>query len=322
MSFQPYTLRTLGVADLAISPDDKLLATFTGFPEIKVWRIKDRDLLQTFTFASRAFEKYRRLRGQFSAPGVLLVTAQREPITSGWEVWSCHIDTGKKDLVLASDRNQLVEALWGDRNAVAVLENPQPKKSAGVLKIIDLAGKKADHVVPCEVDYDFRGFSQDRSKAIFEIGTVEGDYKVRVVEVETGKTVSSFPVDKWGCDSYMLLADNKTLVTIPAIPEFGTRVVFWDVATGRERVTRKVATGELKLVELSPNGRILVARDRFAVYFFEVASGRLLHRWQVGRHLQYSRFSTSGKAFAIGDQEGTVKVIDAPDLDRQLEKER
>ncbi len=221
--------------------------------------------------------------------------------------------TGVRERVLATDRNQLVEALWLDKNALVVLEDPQPKKSAGLLKIIDLAGQKADIVVPCDGDNGLRGFSQDKTLAIFEIGDGNGNNKVRVIEVASGKTVSTVNVHKWGCDSCLLTPDNKMLVTIPWFLEIPKSVFFWDLATGQEKFTRKLRRPTATLVELSPDGQT-VTRDHADVHFFNLRTKEFVERWDAGQHGQYSRYTPRGKSFALGDREGFVKIYDAPDL--------
>ncbi len=73
VSFQPYTVKTLGVQHLAFSKDESQVATFSGLSEVRVWRVKDQELLQIFTIDHPVLRNYRRLRGEFLDSGDLLV---------------------------------------------------------------------------------------------------------------------------------------------------------------------------------------------------------------------------------------------------------
>ncbi len=313
--------RPTSVAGVAFSKDHKLLATILGERIVKVWRVKDRELMRTFRFDQ---DTYYSLGAEFLPSGNLFVLAQRRPVSKGWETWKCDVKTGAMEQTRAASANQYVCAIGAARKLIMVLENPRYPITAGTLKCIDLDAKKKDVVVPCELPYDILGFSRDGRLAVLGTAPVKGHGEMRVMEIASGKQVTRFAVPLGGARSAMLSGDNKTLATVLAAAELDSRVVFWDIATGKERFTRAVTGHVDKIADLSPNGRLMaVIANRADVHLFDFRTGQFEAVYVLGlSQIRCLQFAPDGKTFATGSQDGQVRILASPDLEPRRPEEK
>jgi WD40 repeat protein len=298
------------IFDIGFSGDGKYLATFPGFAEVKVWGIKEQKCLQTFSFARPA---YRSAYGAFLPSGELLLPTQREPVSNGWETWTCNVETGAKQRTRAAQTNEFAFNFWPEKNMVVALENPQNPDGPGPLRFVDLSGKKKEVVLKCDDLDRILCFSRDRSLVVLNV--VRKQPHARIIEVETGKIIADFPTDTLGgCHNCLLSADNKILITASAYYPNSDWVYFWDVATGKQLRREKALSHLRSLGELSPNGRLMaiLAIPNF-VQFYDFKTEKFEASYRIeGADFQCLRFSPDGKTFATGDRKGTVRIFETP----------
>jgi WD40 repeat protein len=306
-SFLAYDKR-LPVDDLQYSPDGKKLATFDGSGEVKVWDVSSQKCLHTFAFRP----PYRGAHGGFLASGELLLATQLEPISDGWEVWTCNVKTGAKERVRASERNEFAFPLWADKNLLVVQEDPRYPYVAGPLRFIDLSREKKDVVVKCDDLYRVLTFSPDRRHVVLQVGTQKPE--ARVIEIATGTVVARFPI---GFNSCVLSADNKTLVSLPHNALERGSVSIWDVVTNKELCKRKAFSRVGSLGELAPDGRsiAMILWPRM-VQFLDVKRQQfgVAYVLSTKRDADFLclRFAPDGKTFATGERNGMVRIFETP----------
>jgi WD40 repeat protein len=314
-SFRPDAAPKLPVFDFEFSHDGKSLATFHGFPEVKVWDIKDKKCVATFSWDRRA---YHSVRGAFASTGVLLLAAEQAPVGDGWELWKCNVEMSTKELVKGLPGNSLVYRVWPDKNMVVIQDDPRNPNGPGPLRFVDLTGKKKDLVVRCEEPYTVLSFSPDRTLVVLLVGDVSKgkERPLRIVDVVTGKTVNQFLItNPSGCYKAQLSSDNKVLATLPNYPPEREWVYFWDVGKGKE-IYRRKAIAVMDFLEAPPDGQLIAILSRLAnLHLFDVKNREWVATYGMpGPPFQCLRFSPDGKAFAIGDSQGMVRVLETSEL--------
>jgi WD40 repeat protein len=301
------------VRDLVFSKDGRRLATFGGNFEVKVWDLGNQKCLQTITIPRAGPAAYCYYHGAFLPTGELLLAMQRQPQETGWEVWKYDVEAGKKERVYAVVRNEVANELWPEKNILVVMENASYTESLGPLRFIDLAGKEKDLVFRSDDPFRVLTYSRDRTLAVLAIGK-EG--RVRIQQVSTGKVVKEFVSDPDGIyrTAWLLSADNKTLMTVTNDVFRMQWLYFWDVATGKELYRREARTLIHGLCDLSPDGRLVGTVDILALAeIFDLETKEFVAACFVsGAQFTCLRFAPDGKTFAVGDQNGMVRIYETP----------
>ena len=87
--------------------------------------------------------------------------------------------------------------------------------------------------------------------------------------METGKVLAFLP-DHQGCGTLAFSADGKTL----ASASIDGTIKWWDVATGKEQATLKVAHGALVRLMFSPDGKVLASvnenKEKWTIQLWDV----------------------------------------------------
>jgi WD40 repeat protein len=174
-------------------------------------------------------------------------------------------------------------------------------------------------------------FSPD-GKSLAE-GGIGDAHTVRLWDVSYGKSIHRFerpcpePRKKCRVSAISFSPDGRTIASVADIygtagEDFETDVDLWDVATGR--LLRNLALkGGTNSIAFSPDGRTLGVTDgiffrgewegtvsaKGSVTFWDVASGRLLHREGFGAFC--IAFSPNGRTVVVGSAPYIVKVLDA-----------
>jgi WD40 repeat protein len=87
-----------------------------------------------------------------------------------------------------------------------------------------------------------------------------------------------------------------------------TTLRLWEVATGRQRWQTRIAA---EAAAFSPDGRILATAYHTHLFFWDVATGREIHRWQGHRNRVHAlAFSPDGKRLVSGSADTTALVWD------------
>jgi WD40 repeat protein len=101
---------------------------------------------------------------------------------------------------------------------------------------------------------------------------------------------------------------------VVATPDYESRVLFWDAATGQElfRVCGDSGSNPAGMA-FSPDGRRFAAAWARTILTCDVASRRVLARWQnpTPKHVQSLAFSPEGRTLATVSKDTTARLWDA-----------
>jgi WD40 repeat protein len=141
------------------------------------------------------------------------------------------------------------------------------------------------------------------------------DSIIRTRDVATGKELHSWTVPGYHLNALAVSPDGRALISAgydsllnAPVPFRSIRV--WDLATGKEvsaaRFKRK--TADAFRITLSADGKLLASIEGNQVRLWEVATGQEIRAWTM--NCSSLTFSPDGRLLAIGDQEGTARLLD------------
>jgi WD40 repeat protein len=161
---------------------------------------------------------------------------------------------------------------------------------------------------------------------------------IRIYDVARGKEIHAFRGHRSGPLTVAFARDGNAVITVDQAAvrthpvetwaDWSFRV--WDIAAAKElRVTQVDPGGEVRLVVISPNARLIATVTHDGnIHLWDVASGKQLHhwmgpteevKWQVGREhktaqytaVRHAAFSSDGKTLLIpAGREGLIKRWD------------
>lgn len=324
----PITLFRHGgpVFALAYSPDGKWLVSGSydrrNWPEpapkdrlaaLRVWDVAGKREARSFhAHAGRIYQM------AFAPDGKALATAGDDGRIRFWDlatrqqVAPSHEPTGKFSLSFSPDGKHLASTNGDDGQIVDV---------ATGRRFLQLKGSGFSL---CTV-----AFSPDGKTLASIAGT---DQDVHLWDPATGKEVRRLHRNGFGGNFISLdfLPDGKTLVACGN----GREIIWWETATGLERLVVTSFERELPRNNGSLATRIVVAPDGWAVaaadmekhiWLLDAGTGKVLG--QVGEHadsVQSLAFAPDGRSLASGCEDGTIAVWDLNRMPgrRQLQVDR
>jgi RNA polymerase sigma factor (sigma-70 family) len=144
---------------------------------------------------------------------------------------------------------------------------------------------------------------------------------IHLAEVPSGRQLPSIvpPKERYAV-AVALSPDGRTLAA-PCTSFFkGGRMILWEVATGKERLSFPEPPGEIRNVAFSPDGRLLAA-GAFDnnVYLWDAHTGQLLTQLKGHQgNIETLAFSPDGRRLASGSQDTTALIWDVTGLAKEL----
>lgn len=133
---------------------------------------------------------------------------------------------------------------------------------------------------------------------------------VRIYEAAAGREHAARPAQ---ADGVRFVAWSAAAGAFAGTTSDG-QVVFWDPATGRERLVLRGPQEKVSYLALSPDGAWAAQSDGRSVRLWDV--GRMEVRWTVeavGRSVCALAFAPDGRTVAAGAGDGTVELLSADD---------
>jgi WD40 repeat protein len=306
-----------GITWLALSPDDRYLATINRRDEVAVWDLKEKKLVGFRNGYDNVAS-----RCVFSRDGKTLATLSRERPIKFWEVPNLkakgwlgetepelgHKEIGPQSLAYSVDGKLL--ACGGCL-----------RKGNGFLSRIKVweieSGKEiATFKPPDKFGIRCLLFTKDR-KTVISGGD---DSMLRFWDLESGKEVDACKVGENPVTAMAITKDGTRLVTAGL-----DEIYVWDVAK-RKRVDElfnqglREVTGHgypaVESVAFSPDGNVLAAPCGHTVTLFDMQVGKI--RNSLGGHKKNAgseavAITSDGKTIISAGSDGTIKFWDMPE---------
>jgi WD40 repeat protein len=310
-TFVPQPNHTTRAYSVAFSRDGKILASASWDGTIKLWDTRSGRELRTL--AGHGWGVYKAV---FSPDGKQLASASRDGTVKIWDV-----ATGANKRTLVADSLAVKSVAWSPDGKVLASSGNE-----GVVKLWDAASGKELRMLK----HAWRDGQVGLTSCVLfspdgkTLAARNWDGTVSLFEVSTGRESHSLAVvDPIATEKIAFSHDGRLI----AAADEGTKVKFWDVASGqlvRTLVSPPAAGVTIQIVSLtfSPDGRILAtgeariddARREYygVVKLWDLRAARVNHE-AVAHAMEPDSlaFSPDGRLLATSGADGGVKLWDA-----------
>ena len=282
----------VGVFGVAISPDDKLLATVGGDGEAKIWDIEGRRLIETPAANDAGYSV------AFSPDGKTLAFATTRHGVKLWDVQTHREITSLPVMTL--------DAFCGPAVAFCPSGRQLAIGSAdGRVVLWDLGTQKPGLTLPGHSRHvRALAFSPD-SQTLVSAG---GDFAIRVWSLPTGRAVATLTNDMSRFTALALSPDGKTA----AAASWDKTIRIWDLIQQRQVAVLTNHTRWVSALAFSPDGTTLASASAdYSIKLWETRA------WQEVSTLKGSQdevygvvFSRDGKTLFSGTKDGKILAWD------------
>lgn len=304
---------SIGVQDIAFSPDERLFATGSNgdTSDVYLWDTQTGQLLRTYQGHSLRVQHV-----DFSPDGQWIVSASEDHTAI---VWPVRWEGTQSDHIIPNMGN--ISVLHPTERWAAVSElNNNPEAAQGIVRLIDIDTGEVIRTFSGHQENAVAGsFSPDgRLLVTSEVAPslAMNEMKIYLWEVETGVLLHTLNTQKgWVVDT-----EFSPYGSIIAFSEMqGTPVILWDTQTGE--LIRKLEgdTPRARSV-FSPDGQTLYSAGADGgLDVWNVASGEKLDEW-AGHPLEIVRIdlSTDGTLLATASTDGTAALWDTTNGERLM----
>jgi WD40 repeat protein len=287
-------------AFLFFSPDSKSLALATWD-----WRVVLRDVgtgkERVMAYPGRRIGMDSTFHGHFSPDGKWFIVGGG----SGSPLCVFEAATGREAHRLECNASTSAVSPDNKRLAVCSMSNDKGGREA-VLRLFDLGTGKETAQFPLGHEHVYFSLAFAPDGKALACGFSD---RSCVVDTAGGRVLyqlSGRPI------AMGFTPDGKSLAATT-----GTRLRFWDAATGKERHDRPGEFGYTPVLAVSPDGRLLAAADWMdrAVSLWDAPSGRLLRRLPLKggeeRYVRNLAFSAGGRTLVAARYQGAIHFWDA-----------
>ena len=313
------------VSSVAYSNDGKLIATAGGDGTVRLWNAIRGEHLHRYKLARAQFMSvaFPPQENTFVASGI---GPPEPPVYYTGVILFLDTQSGKllrklsfprpvSTFTASHDGRMLAAALWDlDREAGKPEDNIVDLIETSSGKVIrELAGHRG-HIMTMALS------ANDK---VLLSGSEDGTF--REWRVETGKEERRIV---WSKGRRVSMAFDPFGTSAVVSPSFDDSFLKWDLVTGKQLASLKLANTPGSRVAISPDGRILARGPRCiigpgvadrAIVLFDMHSGSELQRFQLPDNGIFSlAFSPDGKRLVSGDNRGTALVWDVSNAYEEL----
>ncbi|HEY9811540.1 MAG TPA: serine/threonine-protein kinase [Halomicronema sp.] len=281
------------VIGVAISPDNKTLATCSYDKTIKVWHLNTGNIVGTLLAHTGWVSCI-----AISPDGKTLVSGSLDHTLRLWE-----LGTGTLKNTLIGHTGYVI--------SVAISPDGQILASGSFDNIIKLwnlnTGTQIGTLTGHTGYIESLAISPD-GKILASGGGFE-DNIIRLWDLKTGNLINNFKAHSAAVRSLAFSPDSQKLVS----GSEDKTIKLWDINKQQEIYSLNHSTGWVQAVALSPNGDILASGSRdTSVKLWNLENGQLLHtlKWHSGPVTSLA-FSPDGRKLASGSWDNSVKIWQA-----------
>jgi WD40 repeat protein len=260
---------TRGVADVAISPDEKLVVSGASDHTLKVWDVATGREIHTLRGHSQDVSSVK-----FSSDGKKILSGGWDGAIKLWDVTS-----GK---VIKS-----IQTKFRSVNTVNFYKNDNYVVSTGdYIAIHDL---KTDSLVK-KIDL-FRNYIGEFSMNSNGYACAEFDYRSVLVDLEKGEKIRDIP----GFNKNAISSDGNLIVNETRTDS----LQLYDIASGKI-LRRFHLDASIWKIAFSPDGKNLAVGSTGVLTVFDVATGNMIHQSTQPGEMRSLAYSKTGKYLVTG----------------------